>query len=147
MSQLDKLFAASKQGDLAVVDAILAADPTLVNRRDDSGATPCHYAAFHGHSEIVRRLARHGAEINSRDAVYGATPAGWAIEYIRELGGYLAIELDDLAFAIQNRDARWVSRFLTRFPALRDASDRTGTPFHQLARESGDPEIVRLFAA
>ena len=145
MSPLDNLIAAAKQGNLAVVDAILAADPTLANQRDDTGATPAHYAAFHGHSQVVRRLAQHGADINSRDDIHGATPGGWAIEYIRELGGYLAIELDDLAFAIRNRDTGWVARFLTRFPALRNANDPTGTPFRQLARESGGPEINRLF--
>jgi ankyrin repeat protein len=147
MSPLDNLIAAVKQGDLAVVDAMLALDAGLVNHRDDTGAAPAHYAAFHGHRQIIRRLVEHGADINSRDAIHGATPAGWAIEYIRELGGYLAIELDDLAYAIRNRDTLWVARFLTRYPALRHANGPTGTPFQELARESGDPEIARLFDA
>jgi len=63
-----------------------------------------------------------------------------------DLGGYLAIELDDLAYAIQLRDARWVARFLKRLPALRQARDTRGTPFQELARESRDPEIARLFS-
>ncbi len=61
------------------------------------------------------------------------------------MGGYLAIELDDVAFAIQLGDARWVARFLERFPSLRRASDTKGRAFRELARGSGNSEIARLF--
>ena len=145
MSDLDNLIAAAKQGNLERVNAILGADNSLVNQKDESGATPVHYAALNGHSHIVRLLVQRGADVNRTDSQYGATPAGWAIEYFRELAGHLAIELDDLAHAIQLRDTRWVARFLKRFPSLRQASDTKGTPFQRLARESGDPEIARLF--
>jgi hypothetical protein len=94
---------------------------------------------------MVRLLVQRGADVNSTDNKFGATPAGWASEYLRELGGYLAIEFDDFAYAIQERDARWVARFLQRFPALQKARDTKGIPFQKLARESGDPEIARLF--
>jgi hypothetical protein len=66
-------------------------------------------------------------------------------EYLREMGGYLAIELDDLAYAIQVGDSRWVARFLKRFPSLRQASSTNGTPFQRLAQESGNREIAGLF--
>ena len=145
MSELDSLIAAAQQGNLERVTAILAADGSLANQKDASGATPVHYAAFNGHRHIVKLLVERGADVNSTDSQFGATPAGWAIEYLRELGGYLAIELDDLAHAIQLRDARWVARFLKRFPSLRQARDTRGIPFQRLARESGDPEIARLF--
>ncbi|HEV2493829.1 MAG TPA: ankyrin repeat domain-containing protein [Terriglobia bacterium] len=145
MSELDSLIAAAQQGNLERVKALLEADRSLANQKDASGATPVHYAAVHGHSHIVKLLVERGADVNSTDSQFGATPAGWAIEYLRELGGYLAIELDDLAHAIQLRDARWVARFLKRFPSLRRARDTKGIPFQRLARESGDPEIARLF--
>jgi len=145
MSDLDNLIAAAKHGNLERVNAILEADNSLVNQKDESGATPVHYAALSGHSHIVRLLVQRGADVNSPDRQHGATPAGWAIEYFRELGGHLAIELDDLAHAIQLRDTRWVARFLKRFPSLRQARDTKGTPFPRLAHESGEPEIARLF--
>lgn len=145
MSDLDNLIAAAQQGDLERVNAILDADDRLVNQKDESGATPVHHAALNGHSHIVRLLVKRGADVNSTDNQFGATPAGWAIEYLRELGGHLAIELNGLAHAIQLRDARWVARFLKRFPSLRQASDTKGTPFQRLARESGDQEIAQLF--
>jgi ankyrin repeat protein len=145
MSELDSLIAAATEGNIERVNAILAADGSLSNQKDESGATPVHYAAVHGHRHVVKRLVQLGADINVFDSQFGATPAGWAIEYIRELGGFLAIELDDFAYAIQLRDSRWVERFLKRFPTLRQAHDTQGTPFLKLARESGDAEIARLF--
>lgn len=145
MSDLANLMDAGKHGDLERVSAILDAHGELINQRDESGATCLHYATVHGHSRVARLLVERGAEINSADRRHGATPAGWAIEYLREMGGFLATELDDLAYAIKLGDARWVARFLTRFPSLRHASDTNGTPFKQLARESGRPEIIRLF--
>ena len=74
-----------------------------------------------------------------------ATPAGWAIEYLRELGGFLAIELDDFAHAIRQGDVEWVRRFLRRFPALRAACDTQGKPFQLLAQKSGNQKIAELF--
>jgi len=145
MSQLANLVEAVERGDLERVTTILDSDGELVNQRDDSGAAPLHYATWRGHRHVVRLLIERGADINRTDGQFGATPAGWAIEYLRELGGFLAIELNDLAYAIEVGDARWVARFLKRFPALRHATDTKGRPFQELARESGHREITRLF--
>jgi ankyrin repeat protein len=144
MGDLASLVEAVTQGDLDRVTTILNTDDLLINERDESGATPLHYAALHGHRHVVRLLLARGAEINSPDSRFGATPTGWAIEYLREMGGYLAIELDDFAYAIKLGDVRWVARFLKRFPSLRHTSDTNGRSFQQLAREAGHREIVRL---
>jgi hypothetical protein len=114
-------------------------------QRDETGATALHYATLGGHREIVQLLLDNGAEINKADGQFGATPTGWAIEYLRERGGFLAIELDDLAYAIEHGDAKWVARFLKRFPTLRQCIDTKGKPFRQLAQESGNLEIMALF--
>lgn len=145
MGAAENLIEAIEQGDLKRVQAIFETDEGLANLRDAAGATPLHYAAIHGHRQIVQLLLDRGADINSTDRRFGATPAGWAIEYLRELGGYLAIELDDMAYAIRLGDTRWVTRFLKRFPALRQARDTAGTPFQKLARDSGNLEITALF--
>ena len=145
MSDLESLIEAVKEGDLEHVRLILEADQRLANQKDESGATPLHYATLHGHRPIVQLLIDRGADINSTDNQFGATPAGWAIEYLREMGGHLAIELDDLAYAIQMGDIRWVARFLKRFPSLRQACDTKGTQFRRLAQESGNREIAKLF--
>lgn len=146
MSDLTSLIEAVTQGDLERAAAMLDGNGDLAKQRDATGATPLHYAALNAQHQMVRLLLQYGAEINCTDSQFNATPTGWAIEYLRELGGYLSIELNDLAYAIQHGEIRWVTRLLERFPGLRQASDTNGIPFQQLAREAGNPEIAKLFA-
>jgi ankyrin repeat protein len=145
MTDLEKIIEAIQQGQVDRVRKILDADAGLVNQRDESGATPLHYATLAGQRKVVQLLLERGANINSTDGRFGATPTGWAIEYLREMGGFLGIELSDLAYAIQTGDNRWVARFLQRFPSLREMSDTNGTLFRELARSPGNEEIAKLF--
>jgi hypothetical protein len=145
MSSIAQLIEAVESGDAEGVRALLAANPDLVNARDANGATALHYAAFHGHRAIVDLLCAAGAELNARDARHDATPTGWAIHYLRERGGLLAIEIDDVLYAIRSRDVSWVKRLLTRHAALVHAADASGKPLLEHAREGGDAAIVRLF--
>jgi ankyrin repeat protein len=145
MPELEKLIEASKRGALEDVRAILDARPELINMRDELGATPLHHATFGGHRQVAQLLVKRGADINAPDSQFGATPAGWAIEYLRELGGFLGIELTDFAYAIRQGDVEWTKRFLTRFPGLRQASDTRGNRFKRLAEESGNAEILTMF--
>lgn len=147
MNDLANLIKAIRQGDSDRVESLLDANGALVGQRDESGVTALHYAALEGRCEIARLLIERGADINGIDGEFGATPAGWAIEYLRELGGHLGIELEDLAYAIAQEDIRWVARFLKRFPLLREANYKDGTPFRQLAQDSGNDEIARLFGS
>src|SRR5215469_1668742 len=145
MTEFERLIDAAKRGSVEEAADVVQHRPELINKRDESGATALHYAAFGGHRDLVRLLVDRGAEINARDARFGATPAGWAIEYLREMGGFLGIELRDFAWAIENGDAEWVARFLKRFPTLRDARDSESRPFRELAGKSANAEIRRLF--
>jgi ankyrin repeat protein len=140
-----EIFAAVKAGDVDAVTELLGENISLLEQRDEVGATPLHYATLNGHRELVRLLTSHGADVNCRDAEFGATPAGWAIEYIRELGGLLAIEIDDVVYAIERRDAAWVARLLARFPELKHQADSNGVPLETLARICGDEQIANLF--
>ena len=147
MHQIEDLLHAAELGRLDQVTTILDANPELINEKNSGGATALHYAAFKGHCDLVRFLIGRGAEINVRDTKFGATPAGWAIEYLRELGGLLGIELADFAHAIRRCDVDWTARFLARFPRLRDESDPSGIPFRELAAQSGNAEIMQMFEA
>ncbi len=139
-----ELFAAVKSADAAKVRQLLSDDPGLVRARDDDGATAFHHAAERGHREIVSLLLEAGADVNARDDRFHATPAGWAIEYLRERGAVLGMEIDDLLLAIRERDVGWVRRLVTRLPALASAADRSGRPLARHARECGNEEIARL---
>ncbi len=142
---MNELIDAVKRGDIDRVARVLDADGNLVGQRDENGATALHYAALGGHRQIVKLLVERGADVNCADTEFGATPTGWAIEYLREIGGYLAFELDDFAYAIEQADAHWVVRILQRFPALRTAHHSSGKTFKQLAQASGQAEIVAFF--
>jgi hypothetical protein len=145
VDDFNRLIEAAKRGDEEDVISLLQRNSELINERDEVGATALHYAAFGGHRKVAKLLVDRGAYINARDGQFGATPAGWAIEYLRELGGFLAIQIDDFAHAITHSDVEWVRRYLQRFPSLRRATDFEGKPFSQLAQHAGDPEIAKLF--
>jgi Ankyrin repeats (3 copies) len=140
-----ELFLAVVSGDGDRVRELLASDPSAALMKDDEGATALHYATLNGDRAIARVLLEQGADVNARDERFGATPAGWAIEYLREAGGLLAIEIDDVLFAIRQQDVPWVRRFLTRLPTLAQARDAHGKPLSEHATESGNDEITRLF--
>jgi len=127
------------------VRELLALDPAIVNVKDGEGATALHYATMNGNREIVGLLLARGADINARDDRFDATPTGWAIEYLRESGGLLAIEIEDVLYAIRENDVRWVRRLLTRLPALSKAANQRGKAVSEYAAESGNAEIARLF--
>ncbi len=140
-----ELFSAVASGNAGRVRELLASDPGAASAKDGEGATPLHYATLNGRREISELLLQRGADVNARDGRFDATPAGWAIEYLREAGGLLSIEIEDLLFAIRENDVRWVRRFLTRLPTLARAKDAHGKALSQHASESGNDEIARLF--
>jgi len=140
-----ELFSAVASGNAGRVRELLAKDPGAARVKDDDGATALHYATLNGHREIAEVLLQSGADVNARDDRFNATPTGWAIEYLREGGGLLAIEIEDVVFAIRENDVPWVRRFLTRLPALARARDADGKALSEHAAESGNDEIARLF--
>ena len=139
------IFQAVEEGDAERVRELLQASPALANARDEQGATPLHIAAFHGVRDVAAVLIEAGADVNARDARFGATPAGWDIEYLREQGGLLAIEIDDARLAIERGDAVWLERWLRRLPALKSARDASGKPLAELAAQSGHPAVAHYF--
>ena len=144
MTDYDNLLAAMQSGSLDQVRFLLANNPELVLQRDQLGATPLHHAAFNGQQQMAELLIEHGADINAIDSRYHATPAGWAIEYLRERGALLGIELADFAFAIQNGNVEWVERMLLRFPKLKHSRSIEGVPFGDLAQSTANPKIIAL---
>src|SRR5215469_12547250 len=74
--QREQLHQAARDGDLPQVQKLLAARYP-VNRFDDLGNTPLHYAVEGEHLPVVNALMRAGANVNARDErVIGDTPLG-----------------------------------------------------------------------
>jgi hypothetical protein len=90
-------------------------------------------------------LLVNGADINARDDRFNANPAGWAIDYLREGGGLLAIEIEDAISTVRDNDLRWVQWLLTRLPNLTQARDAQRKALSQHPDESGNDEIAPLF--
>jgi ankyrin repeat protein len=145
MTRLQQLIQAAQTDDIDRLRSLLEQHPDLVSQKDESGATALHYAALNGHRRAAELLIERGADINSRDSQFEATPAGWAIEYLREKGALLGIEISDLKFAIERGDSHWVARLLARFPTLRTARDANGTSLEQLGCECANPDIRKMF--
>jgi ankyrin repeat protein len=72
--QREQLHRAAEHGNLAKVKDLLR-QKYPVNRFDDLGRTPLHYAAVGEHLAIVELLLRAGAHVNAHDErVIGDTP-------------------------------------------------------------------------
>jgi ankyrin repeat protein len=78
---------AATAGDVAKVKQLLAANPELVNAKDDIVRTPLHWAAARGHNEIVSVLLDHRAQVDEEDAA-NSTPLYVAVQrgYLRTAG-------------------------------------------------------------
>jgi ankyrin repeat protein/predicted CoA-binding protein len=50
-----------------------------VDARGQHGATPLHWAAYHGNAEMARVILSHHPPLECRDASFDGTPLGWAI--------------------------------------------------------------------
>jgi hypothetical protein len=91
------LALAAQHGHASVVGMLLDAgeNPDRFNPEGfHAHATPLHHAAAGDHLDVVRLLAERGARLDIRDAIYHATPLGWAehgrcartAEYLRQRG-------------------------------------------------------------
>ncbi len=50
-----------------------------VDARGQHDATPLHWAAFHGNTEMVKVILSYGPPLEATDADFNGTPLGWAI--------------------------------------------------------------------
>lgn len=61
------IFAAAAEGDAEAVRRLVAKDPSLSKVRDGHNRTPLIVSAHFGHREVLRVLARAGADLNAKD--------------------------------------------------------------------------------
>lgn len=147
MSSVLHFFDAVKSGRTVEVGSLLDADATLVYARDERNkATALHYAVEQRNKDLVRLLLEHQADVNARDGHWGATPKGWAVEYLLEHGAHLGIQIDDMLHAVRTEDVAWAQRFLARNPHLAHVADERGTALEQ-AKRTGNAELIALLEA
>jgi ankyrin repeat protein len=83
---------AARNNQLAAVRPMLASGLS-VRARGQHGATPLHWAAFHGNEEMARVILHYDPPLEQTDDDYHGTPLGWAIHgsengWHRESGNY-----------------------------------------------------------
>jgi len=118
------IYQAAKKGDLATVTTLVEAKPELRDARNDMGATPLHFAAYHGRIEVVKYLIGTKADLNARDKM-GVTP---------------------LLAAIVGRQKETI-RVLLDAGADVDVPGPNGVPVLQTVLLNGQPELVPLILA
>ncbi len=143
----DTLLEASFKGNDEMVRHMLEADPKRaserVRSRDATGMTALHLATWGGHTEIVRILLKHGADVNARDGS-GDTPlmlaVRWGLPELMDLllaHGADASIRDDQGRTLLHRAAEYghvaVMRVLVSRGFDVDVQSRIGTPLHSAA--------------
>ena len=131
--QREQLHRAAQDGDLARVDDLIERKYPL-NRFDDLGKTPLHYAVQDNRLGVVKRLIEAGANVNAHDErVIGNTPLS---DYAREctyemakvlidagadptIRGWMQMNAIDRARERKDANARKVLRLLEEAAARR----------------------------
>lgn len=91
-----------KEGNEAKVREFLSNEPALVNKPDEEGMHPIHWAADRGYLGILEYLIKNGANMNSRDQS-GQTPLHYvvscdhvdAVEYLVSIGAQTNVADND----------------------------------------------------
>ncbi len=76
--RLEMLISAVREGTIAEVEKLLAANPEMVKERDASGSTLLHHAAAFGTVAEMKLLLDHGADVNAVNR-RKSTPLFWGI--------------------------------------------------------------------
>lgn len=77
-SQRRQVAHAARNNNSAAVRLMLAAG-WPVDAIGQHGATPLHWASFHGNAEMAREILRYNPPLEKKDRDFSGTPLGWAI--------------------------------------------------------------------
>ena len=85
------------------------------------GATPLHWAAYHGNSQLVADLLARGAPLEVKDADYDGPPLGWALH--GAVDSWNGISSDDYAGCVRELLDAGAECGISVFPTGNDAID------------------------
>jgi hypothetical protein len=68
----------AQQGDIEGLKQEIQRDRSVVHARDSNGWTPLHESVRAGHLDAIKLLVDHGADVNSKTNMDGATALWWA---------------------------------------------------------------------
>lgn len=144
---------AAETGDIEKIEALLAKDPSSIDKKDSYGMTPLHWAVDKKHTHAVEILIAKGANIDARDK-NGDTPLDYAINkedssmatMLLLAGAKVSGKEDEvkemlkkispLHRAVRDENLGNVKTFLEKYPDQVNARDETGrTPLYWAARE------------
>ncbi len=121
------VFQASATGNLARLEALVKADPAVVNARTPSGLTPLHLAAVYGERRTAEVLVLGGADANAV-ARHSGTPL-------------------DIAYEAERPDfVRWLESKGGRFTPLRFETSTLTPRVHRAAFPWGMMNNVLVFS-
>ncbi len=80
IASAEPIVEAAKSGDLKIVKAVLAKDPSKLNATDESKYTALHWACMRAHWDVVEFLIAKGADLNVVGGD-GGTQINWAVHH------------------------------------------------------------------
>lgn len=76
----EQIVEAAKNGDLSIIEMILAQDTSKLNTTDEDNYTPLHWACMRAHWDVAKYLIEKGADLNVVGGD-GGTPINWAVHH------------------------------------------------------------------
>jgi hypothetical protein len=149
---------AAKFGDVEKVEALLKADPTLINTTDgEIGATALHWALIYGKKEVIKAILAYHPDVN-RAEKHNGTPMHWAahfddaenVRWLLDRGA----KIDHInqygrtpLLVAARRGCVNVAKLLLQRGADINARVKNGNSALHIAAANGHSEIIDLFIA
>ncbi len=155
LCQAAEIHQAAQAGDLAKVKELLAADPAVINAKDENGRTPLHFAAMARQLEVLQYLVEKGADLNALDnngiaplhtlARSGQTEsARFLIEKGADIDIKDPVKLTPLNMAAESGLEAMVELLIEKGADIENKHAYGRTPLVGAARERGNISVIRM---